>query len=68
MEGRLSDGEAVVVLVDDNKARIAIQHEFDIDLMGTESCVTWMRDRFRMPNAENAWVAIRIAATSAGSY
>jgi hypothetical protein len=52
------------VLVDDNKARIAIQlgHEFDIDLMGTESFITWMRDRFRMPNAENAWAAIRIAA------
>jgi hypothetical protein len=60
----LADGEAVVVLVDDNKARIAIQlgHEFDIDLMATESLITWMRDGFRMPNAENAWAAIRIAA------
>jgi hypothetical protein len=64
VESVLADGEAVVVLVDDNKARIAIQlgHEFDIDLMGTESFITWMRDRFRMPNAENAWAAIRIAA------
>ncbi len=60
----LADGEAVVVLVDDNKARIAIQleNQFDIDLMGTESFITWMHDRFRMPNAENAWAAIRIAA------
>ena len=60
----LADGEAVVVLVDDNKARIAIQleNEFDIDLMGTESFITWMRDRFKMPNAEHAWAAIRIAA------
>ncbi|HMI96614.1 MAG TPA: hypothetical protein VK479_08900 [Micropepsaceae bacterium] len=66
VESLLADGEAVVVLVDDNKARIAIQlgHEFDIDLMGTESFVTWMRDRFRMPNAENAWAAIRIAAAN----
>jgi hypothetical protein len=64
VESLLADGEAVVVLVDDNKPRIAIQlgHEFDIDLMGTESFITWMRDRFRMPNAENAWAAIRIAA------
>jgi hypothetical protein len=64
VESALADGDAVVVLVDDNKARIAIQlgHEFDIDLMGTESFVTWMRDRFRMPNAENAWAAIRVAA------
>jgi hypothetical protein len=64
VESVLADGEAVVVLVDDNKARIAIQlgHEFDIDLMGTESFITWMRDRFRTPNAENAWAAIRIAA------
>jgi hypothetical protein len=32
----LVDGEAVVVLVDDDSARIAIQlgHEFDIDLVG----------------------------------
>ena len=64
VESMLADGEALVVLVDDNKARIAIQlgHEFDIDLMGTESFVTWIRDRFRMPNAENAWAAIRMAA------
>lgn len=64
VESVLADGDALVVLVDDNKARIAIQlgHEFDIDLMGTESFITWMRDRFRMPNAENAWAAIRIAA------
>ena len=64
VESVLADGEAVVVLVDDNKARIAIQleNQFDIDLMGTESFITWMRDRFKMPNAENAWAAIRIAA------
>jgi len=64
VESVLADGEAVVVLVDDGRARIATQlgHEFDIDPMGTESFITWMRDRFRMPNAENAWAAIRIAA------
>jgi hypothetical protein len=63
VEGMLEDCEAVVVLVDDNKARIAIQleNEFDIDLMGTESFITWMHDRFKMPNSENAWAAIRIA-------
>jgi hypothetical protein len=64
VESVLKDGEAVVVLVDDNKARIAIQleNEFDIDLMGTESFITWMHDKFKMPNSENAWAAIKIAA------
>jgi hypothetical protein len=60
----LEDGEAAVVLVDDNKARIAIQleNEFDIDLMGTESFITWMHEKFKVPNAEHAWAAIKIAA------
>jgi hypothetical protein len=64
VESVLEDGEAAVVLVDDIKARIAIQleNEFDIDLMGTESFITWMHDKFKMPNSENAWAAIRIAA------
>jgi hypothetical protein len=64
VESVLKDGEVVVVLVDDNKARIAIQleNEFDIDLMGTESFITWMHDKFKMPNSENAWAAIKIAA------
>jgi len=64
VETVLADGEAAVVLVDDNKARIAIQLEnaFDIDLMGTESFITWMHEKFKVAGAENAWAAIRIAA------
>jgi hypothetical protein len=64
VETVLEDGEAAVVLVDGNKARIAIQleNEFDIDLMGTESFITWMHEKFKVPNAENAWAAIKIAA------
>jgi hypothetical protein len=64
VESVLKDGEAVVVLVDDDKARIAIQleNEFDIDLMGTESFITWMHEKFKMPNSQHAWAAIRIAA------
>jgi len=64
VETVLADGEAAVVLVDDNKARIAIQleNEFDIDLMGTESFITWMHQKFKVPNSENAWAAIKIAA------
>jgi hypothetical protein len=64
VETVLEDGEAAVVLVDDSKARIAIQleNEFDIDLMGTESFITWMHEKFKVPNAENAWAAIKIAA------
>jgi hypothetical protein len=64
VETVLADGEAAVVLVDDNKARIAIQLEttFDIDLMGTESFITWMHEKFKVAGAEHAWAAIRIAA------
>jgi hypothetical protein len=67
VETVLADGEAAVVLVDDNKARIAIQleNEFDIDLMGTESFITWMHQKFKVPNSENAWAAIKIAAGGA---
>jgi hypothetical protein len=64
VERVLEDGEAAVVLVDDNKARIAIQleNEFDIDLMGTESFITWMHEKFKGPKSENAWAAFKIAA------
>jgi hypothetical protein len=64
VEAILEDGEAAVVLVDDTKARVAIQleNEFDIDVMGTESFITWMHEKFKVPNAENAWAAIKIAA------
>jgi hypothetical protein len=64
VETVLADGEAAVVLVDDSKARIAIQleNEFDIDLMGTESFITWMHEKFKIANAEHAWAAIKIAA------
>lgn len=42
VESLPSDGEAVVVPVDDNKARIAIQlgHEFDIDLLAPRVLLT----------------------------
>ncbi|WP_076861775.1 hypothetical protein [Bradyrhizobium mercantei] len=64
VETLLADGEAAVVLIDDNKARIAIQleNEFDIDLMGTESFITWMHEKFKIADAQNAWAAIKIAA------
>jgi hypothetical protein len=30
--------------------------------MGTESFITWMHEKFKVPNSENAWAAIKIAA------
>lgn len=30
--------------------------------MGTESFITWMHEKFKVPNTENAWAAIKIAA------
>ncbi|MCL2716852.1 MAG: hypothetical protein FWD68_20410 [Alphaproteobacteria bacterium] len=64
VERVLEDGEAAVVIVDDNKARLAIRvgTEFDIDLMGTESFIKWIHRRFKVAGAEHAWAAIRIAA------
>jgi hypothetical protein len=59
----LTMGEAVVAVVDDAKARMALRlHKADIDLMGTESFLTWMADRFGIVRAETAWKAIRLAA------
>lgn len=64
VENSVADGEAVVAIVDDGKARAAIKalDHVDVDLMGTETYLHWMATRFQVKEAETAWIAIRIAA------
>jgi len=63
VEKSVEDGEAVVALVDDRRARAAIMtlENVDIDLMGTETYLHWLAERFQLKEAETAWLAIRIA-------
>lgn len=64
VERAVADGEAVVVITDDNKARAALRviGGLDIDLMGTESFIAWMAGAFRIEGADTAWQAIRAAS------
>ena len=64
VEKVLAAGEAVVTIVDDARARAAIRltEGLDIDLMATESFLTWLHQRFHVEKAATAWMAITIAA------
>lgn len=64
VEKVVSDGEAVVTIVDDRKARAAIQlvEHIDIDLMGTRSFLAWVERRFGVEQAASAWMTIAMAA------
>ncbi len=64
IERLVADGEAVIAIVDDRKARAAISilTNVDIDLMATESYIHWLATRFHVKEAETAWAAIRMAA------
>jgi hypothetical protein len=54
----------VIALVDDGRVRAAIKalNNVDIDLMGTETYLHWLAERFQVKEAETAWMAIRMAA------
>jgi hypothetical protein len=64
IEKSVGEGEAVIVLVDDRKARAAIGalENVDIDIMATETYLYWLAKRFHMNAAETAWLAIAVAA------
>lgn len=64
VERLIAEGEAVIAIVDDRKARAAIKalDEVDIDLMATETYLEWLVRRFHVKGAETAWIAIRVAA------
>jgi len=62
VEKLLQDGEIVIALVDDGKARAAIRliKTIDIDLMATETFIEWLHRRFHVPEATTAWAAIKM--------
>jgi hypothetical protein len=64
VEKLVADGEAVLAIVDDRKARAAIKllTELDIDLLATESFLVMIVEDYRVKEAETAWLAIRIAS------
>jgi hypothetical protein len=66
VEKILADGEVVVTLVDDRKARAAIRamEGTDIDLMATETFVEWLHQRFHVAKATTAWSIIKVAANN----
>ena len=63
VEKVLSRGDAVVAIVDDRKARAAVQlmEHLDIDLMGTRSFLAWLERRFGVKQAGSAWTIIAMA-------
>lgn len=60
----VAEGQAVIAIVDDRKARaaIGILTNTSIDLMATESYIRWMASRFHVKGADTAWIAIKMAA------
>ena len=63
VEKLVADGEAVLAIVDDRKARAAIKllTEVDIDLLATESFLVMLVEDYHVKEAETAWLAINIA-------
>jgi hypothetical protein len=62
VEKNLADGEVVIAIVDDGKARAALRltRMIDIDLMATETCIEWLHQRFHVQKATTAWAAIKM--------
>jgi hypothetical protein len=63
VEKLIADGEAVLAIVDDRKARAAIKllTEVDIDLLATESFLVMLAEDYQVKEAETAWFAINLA-------
>jgi hypothetical protein len=64
IEKLVADGEAVIAIVDDRRARAAIGllTNVDIDLMATETYVFWLWKRFGVEHTDTAWLVIKMAA------
>jgi hypothetical protein len=63
VEDLVAEGEAVVVIVDDRRARAAVRtlENVDIDVVSTEAYLAWISVRFDVKEAATAWRAIRMA-------
>lgn len=59
VEDVLAANEAVLVVVDDRRARAALRTlDQNLDLISTEVFVNWMAEGFRIPAAETAWQTV----------
>ena len=63
IERLVAEGEAVLAIVDDRKARAAIRllTDVDVDLMATESLLAMIAEDYHVEEAQTAWLAIKIA-------
>jgi len=62
----LESGEAVLVIMDDRRARAALRTlGYDLDLMSSESFVSWMAEEYRLPGADTAWQTIKMVMSDA---
>ena len=52
--------QTAVVLMDDRNGRAAAKAlQLNIDLMGTQTFISWMAEDFKVKEAENAWVTLQ---------
>lgn len=60
----VADGETVVLLVDDRKARAALRQteNLNLDIVSTRAFVSMLESEFGVENASNVWPIIEIAA------
>lgn len=63
IEKVVAEGEVVIAIVDDRRARAAIKtlEDVDVDLMATETYLEWLVRRFGIKEAATAWMTIKIA-------
>jgi hypothetical protein len=63
VEKLVAEGEAVIAIVDDRKARAAMKalEDVDVDLMATETYLEWLVRRFGIREAATAWMTIMSA-------
>lgn len=63
VEKLVAEGESVVAIIDDRKARAAIKalEDVDVDLMATQTYLEWLVRRFGIKEAATAWMTILIA-------
>jgi hypothetical protein len=63
VEKSAAEGEVVIAIVDDRRARAAIKtlEDLDVDLMATETYLEWLVRRFGIKEAATAWMTIKIA-------
>ncbi|MCA1500167.1 hypothetical protein [Bradyrhizobium sp. NBAIM14] len=69
VEEVVAEGEVVIAIIDDRKARTVIKtlEDVDIDLMATETYLEWLVKRFGIKGAAAARTTIRITTDKKGA-